>query len=293
MNRENLQRGFRKASFTLVELLVAIAVLSIMLVALAGITGVVSNAWINGIGTVDNFTKARVTLSLMDRDIQMMVLRRDLAAFSDQTNGSVCAFYTQVQGQPGIDTRTLSLVQYSLAQPPTPTTATNSILRRFSYGMNYSTAASAMTPTVGYSASLVQMTNSVVAAAAPDEVSSGVVAFEWQFIDGTGTIQTPSSTTPFLYNFSNPSSTSNYRAVIVSMVVLSSSAYQTAIQTGKLGTLIGVFSTTAPANQTYSQVWNAFLAAPNATFLGLPSPMRAGVKVFERLIPLPITTPSS
>jgi prepilin-type N-terminal cleavage/methylation domain-containing protein len=278
----------RKAGFSLVELLVAMTVLSFVLIVLASMMGVVANIWTNGIGAVDNFTKARVMLSLLDRDIQMMVLRRDVAAFVDSTGANpACAFYSNVQGYPGTDARTLSLVQYTLA-----TTATSSALQRLSYGMNYSSSSSVV-PTTGTTANLSQLTS--LTNLQTETLATGVVAFQWQFVDGTGTIQAPTATSPF-YNFNTPGSTTNPRVVIVSLAVLTNSAYNFAIQTGKLSQLTdgtSTFQTAAPSNQTYSQVWNNFLNSPNATFMALPMPIRAGVQVFERHIPLPVTTPTS
>ena len=300
------------ASFTLVEMLVAMAILSLMLVAIASAMGLVSRIWLQGVGATDNYTKARVALGLLDRDIQLMVLRRDLAAFTDSTGTQTsCAFYTMVDGSPGTDTRALSLVQYSMSQLPSPSAATNSTLQRLNYGMNFNTNTSAMTPEVGYNARLVQLTNSVVTAnAVTDNVFTGIIQFQIQFIDGTGTILNPpyntlSSTPPststlptlptaFWYDFANPGGTYNPRGVVVSMVVLSNPAYIVATQPGStyLQTIIGCFSTAPPSNQTYSQVWNSFLNAPTPAFLKLPPSIRSGIQVFERHIPLPITTPS-
>ena len=299
-------------SFTLVEMMVAMAVLSLILVVLATATATVSRIWLNGIGAVDNFTKARLALSLLDRDIQLMVLRRDLAAFTDSTGTqSQCAFYTMIEGYPAVDTRCVSLVQYSMSQLPTPASATSSVLQRLNYGMNYATSSSAMTPEVGYSTNLVQLASPVVTAhAVTESVFTGIIQFQIQFVDGTGTILNPpysslsstppsSSTvptlpTPFWFDYANPGGTYNPRTVVVSMVVLSNPAYIAATQSGGayLSTVIGCFSTSPPSNETYSQVWNAFLAAPNSTFLSLPPTIRGGVQVFERNIPLPITTPS-
>ena len=86
--------------------MVAMVVLSIMLIGLATMLGYVTRTWLNAMGSVDNFTKARLMLSLQDRDIQMMVLRPDMAAFVNNSNAAIpaCAFYTRVQGNEGTTT---------------------------------------------------------------------------------------------------------------------------------------------------------------------------------------------
>ena len=295
MSKRTQDKARPRRGFTLTELLVAIAVLSLMLVTLATMTSFVTKIWLSGLGAADNYTKARVVLNLMDRDIQNMVLRRDLAAFVDGTgNTALCRFYTNEAGQPGtgftggtFDTRSVSLVQYSLA-----TTATTAMLQRLNYGMNFLPASSGARPVVGSTTTLAVPSNATLQT---DTLFTGIVQFEWQFIDGTGTIQTPSSTTPFVYNFASPGATSNYRAVIISMVVLNNYAYTIATKnTTCMAMLTGTtcFSTTAPTNQTYSQVWNAFLAAPSTSFSTLPEPVRRGIQVFERHIPLPFTPPT-
>jgi prepilin-type N-terminal cleavage/methylation domain-containing protein len=309
--------SFRKEGFTLVELLVSIAILSILILGLAQAMSFVSGIWIKGIGNVDNFAKARVVMNLLDRDIQMMVMRPDTAAFVDGSGNSACAFYTNVQGSPGAgittgtpDTRAVSLVQY-LLPAATPTSST---LERLNCGMNF-TAATDASPAISYTStatppgptSLTQLTTLAAASKLQTEtLTTGVILFKYQFVDGTGAVLSPPYTptgtvpagvttpTPFFYNYLAPSAPSNPRAVIVSMVVLSNSAYNLAIQTGNLSKLSDntTLPTGAPTpNQTYSQVWNNFLDAPNTAFLSLPPAIRQGLLVFQRQIPLP--TPAS
>jgi prepilin-type N-terminal cleavage/methylation domain-containing protein len=291
-----------RPGFTLVELLVSMAILSILLLALAQMMNFVSNIWLNGIGAVDNFTKARVILNLLDRDIQMMVLRPDMAAFVDGATPAqpACAFYTNVQGNSSANpsnTRAVSLVQYSLLQSPSGS-PTSSVLQRSNEGMDF-LGASGTTPALITSlatTNLVQLgsSGSPNTTLQPEILSTGVIFFQWQFVDGTGAIQNPtSSSLAFVYDYTNRSASSNYRSVVVSIVVLSNSAYKLAIQTGALTTLTGnsIFSTAPPMNKTYSDVWNSELSSPNTAFLSLPAPIRTGILVFKRQIPLP--TPAS
>jgi prepilin-type N-terminal cleavage/methylation domain-containing protein len=284
-----------KFGFTLIEILVALSILSLILVGMATVTEFVAKTWLTGANATDNFTKGRVVLSLLDRDVQMMVLRPDLPAFVDASGNPACAFYTNVEGNPGGDTgnaRSVSLVQYLLSNPTSAPT-----LQRVNYGMNYLTASGA-TPAIGSTGSLTQLGN---ANAQTETVFTGIIRFEIQFIDGSGTILTPpytlSSTpptadnpptgpTPFWFDSANPGGSYNPRVVVVSMVVLSQGAYN----------LLADFPTTPPTNQTYSQVWEKILDPSSGTFgSNLPQPLRdqGGVQVFERHIPLPFITPSN
>jgi prepilin-type N-terminal cleavage/methylation domain-containing protein len=293
-----------KSGFTLIELLVSMAILSIMLLAMATMSSFVSKVWLNGIGATDNFTKARVVLNLLDRDIQMMVMRRDLAAFVDSGsnnkvdgNGNAyCSFYTNVQGNPPAgasspDTRALSLVQYIVSTPSaTPT------LQRLNYGVNFPAVAPAVTPTILMSiantSSLPAPNNASVAT---ETVFTGIVRFQIQFVDGNGAV-----TAAYNYPYSQPLPVppTASRAVIVSMLVLSNSAYKLAIQNGGsvMTTLLADFpNTSLPTGiTTWSQYWNSILTPTTGTLdVNLPPVVRGGIQVFERRIPLPMTTPSS
>lgn len=306
MKRHSLIHRPGARGFTLVELLVSIGILSIMLIGLATMMGFVIKTWVAGINSVDNFTKARVVMNLLDRDIQMMVLRRDLAAFVDSsaTPNPACAFYTNVQGYTGasttMDTRTISLVRYQLTQ-----NASSSVLQRLNYGSNF--INSGITPTIGTTTNLPKLDSSSNINLQTEALSAGVVAFQWQFVDGTGAVlnppytltSTPPSTsspptgqTPFWFDFVNLTGTYNPRIVVVSMVVLSTSAYRIAVQTGNVQNVVDCFSAAnAPltsTNPTYSQAWNTALTSPS--FLALPATIRdrGSVQVFERHIPLPI-----
>ena len=280
-------------------MLVSITVLSIMLLSLASMMGFVTRIWISGVGTVDNYNKARAAMSVLDRDIQMMVLRRDLPAFVDGTGvNTACQFYTNVEGNPGQDMRTISLVQYSLVKSPT-----SSILLRQNYGMSYPSATGTVSLTGTPSLGTTGLTAPAASTLQTDNVATGVVAFQWQFVDGTGTILNPpypltgsgsATTFPFKYDFVYPGDTTNPHVVVVGIVVMSNAAYNLAVQLGDLAQVTSYFGSVTPSTgQTYSQAWNVARNSPTGAFLGLPLPIRSGIQVYERRVPLPVTTPSS
>jgi type II secretory pathway pseudopilin PulG len=84
MKRFPAFRTGAKSSFTLVEILVAVAVMSLILLILAQMTGTVNQAWQAGVGRVDNFTKARAILDLAASDVQHAVIRNDYPIFQSE-----------------------------------------------------------------------------------------------------------------------------------------------------------------------------------------------------------------
>jgi prepilin-type N-terminal cleavage/methylation domain-containing protein len=64
----------RVRGFSLIELLVAIAVLSIMLVMLAEMTGMVADTWAKGENRVETYQSARAALELMSREMTPAVV---------------------------------------------------------------------------------------------------------------------------------------------------------------------------------------------------------------------------
>jgi prepilin-type N-terminal cleavage/methylation domain-containing protein len=133
------------ASFTLVEILVALAIFSVVLVILGSMLTFAGSIYKDGHGRVENFTKSRAMLDLIAGDLQNGVFRPDLPAFGTgsqygTTNGMTAlfnagptnAFYTRRAGV-GANVRPLSLVVYSL-------TATTATLQRSDYAVPWTPA---------------------------------------------------------------------------------------------------------------------------------------------------------
>jgi prepilin-type N-terminal cleavage/methylation domain-containing protein len=290
-----------RPGFTLIELLVSITILSFMLLMLASMISMIANTWLANVAFVDNFSNARTILTLLDRDTQSMVLRPDLAAFVDNNGNSALAFYTRVPGaQISLppDTRTVSLVHYLLTNP-----TTQPVFERVDYGVNFTATTPGSTLSIGNTSHLANLANAN-STTQTETLSSGVLMLQFQFVDGTGVILTPpytptglSSTfntpTPFYFNYAYPGASYNPRVLIISMLAISDSAYSLAKQGNTMTTLLKLFpSAGLRANEIYSQYWNGILNS-GSFGAGLPAPVRSGVQVFERFIPLPITTPST
>lgn len=249
-----------RAGFTLIELLLAFAVLALLLILLAQAVGAVTQTWQHGVARIDNFSKARVILGLLDRDFQSAVLRPDLAAFVDESGNTACAFYTRINGATG--DRRLSLVRYSLAS-----TSTNSIFQRADYGLDFTNAIL----TLANTNSLPDLSKTTL-----QDVAEGVLRFEWQFVAADGTFQTA-----YQYDHTAPAAPANTRSVIVSLIALDERAVRLAAQTGKLADLLQKFDGLPAAGQTYASLWNAATRSPGFAS-GLPGPLTAGVRIFER-----------
>jgi hypothetical protein len=284
----------------------AIAVLSLIVIVLSTLLSVVTDTWLVAAGSVDNYNKSRVMLGVLDRDVRTMVLRSDVAAFPLDKNAQypAFAFYTKVQGSPGSDTRAVSLIQYVLTS-----TTTSSVLERLDYGLNFPPVAPATNPALTLSlnntTSLPDLAN-FNATSQTESLATGVIAFQWQFVDGGGNVLNPpyttpsatdapsTATTPFWFDFTNPSASYNPRGVIVSLVVLSNGGYNIAANSGTIiPTLQTIFSSSSGSlatGQTFSQYWNSILKAPTPQMIAMPAPVRTGLQVFERHIQLPLLT---
>ncbi len=112
----------KPGAFSLVELLVAMVVLTLLVLILAQIMGLASLSWLMGKQRINNLTKARVFLDLIAHDVQDGVFRPDLAAFLDQSGATVSmsstsyAFYSK---RPGGGARSIALLNYKLSQSST------------------------------------------------------------------------------------------------------------------------------------------------------------------------------
>lgn len=258
--------------FSLVEILAAVSVLAIMMLIVGQIVGLVSDTWRTGKARVDNFTQARVALGMMDRDVQMMLLRDDLGAFKNKSGEEeACAFYTRMLGAEG--DRRLSLVEYFLADP-----ATTPKLMRADYGLNYDTdTASSRTLSLGTPDALPDLDKT-----SAQEIAEGVLAFRWQFINADGVLGAD-----FVYDHANPSDSANTRTMVLSLLVLDKESYALAKDTGVLTLLLSKLGAGPSGNETYAVHWQSVLKSPDFA-AGLPRPVLRSLRVFERSIALPL-----
>ncbi len=257
-------------AFTLIELLVAVAVLAIILVLLAQMVSLTSKTWSAGKANADNFSQARAVLGIVDRDVRSMVLRRDLASFVDANSKPACAFYTRMPA-PGHN-RKLSLVAYRM-----DSTSGKPELLRSDLGFSYNSASAPASPRYGVLGTLSDLTG-----ATSQVLVDGAVRFEMQFIRADGTMGSS-----FEFDYNDPSSASNTRSIVFSLLVLDSSALELARSTGKMPALLSAFAGDPPAGRSYGSYWRSVLNS-GAGLSALPEPVRRGLQSFERHVILPI-----
>lgn len=256
-------------------MIVAMGVLTILMAILLQATGVVSSAWKSGLARVDSESQVRTIMSLVNRDVQSLVLRRDLPAFVDSTGAPAFAFYTQVTG--GNGRRQLSLVEYFV------NTSTPAQFVRAHRALDFVSSPSNPDLSLG-NTNLPDTSSFHPTVAAPSEyeaLSEGIIMFKWQGLNASGAYANS-----YVYNYNAPSDSGNTRAVVVSLLILDSAAYRVASRTGSLDLLKSKFTGSPASTQTYAQYWNTLIDSP--TFgTDLPLPVRAGVRAFDLHVPLP------
>lgn len=256
------------SGFTMIELLASMSVLLVLMTVLSQVVGMASSSWLTGKARIDAFSQARTTLSAMDRDFKRMVLRPDLAAFTDSAgSASALAFYTRVQG--GTGDRSVSLVEYQIQSP-----STEPKLVRSDYGLDFSGASA---PSFGQPDRLPDL-----AKVQTRDLAPGVVRMEWKFLDGMGT-----ENDSFVYDYANPGAETNTRAVRVSMLVLDSSSYALLLNTGDLsGLLARTEDSGRQSGESLGQYWENLIST-SALSGTVPKPVLKSLRVFERSINIP------
>lgn len=266
--------------FTLIEILAAVTVLALLMVIFTQVVGMVSDTWKKGKARIDNFSQARVALGLMDRDIQAMVLRRDVAAFvgpgrdGGGNSQAACAFYTRIPGSETAWDRRLSLVQYEIADP-----ATLPRLTRKDYGLDLGTGGSPRTMQLNETGMLPDL---ALAQVQVQDVADGIIGFEFQFVDGNGTFQDR-----FIYDHDHPGALANTRAVTISLAVMDADNYKFAVKTGHLAELLEALKGDPGLGESYAEFWRNKIDSPG--FIpALPQAMRGALKIFERSVYIPL-----
>ena len=86
MNRKHFDdsiRGQRVFAFTLIELMVSMAILGLIMVMLFSIFEQINKAWLKGENRVETFTQARAILDLMSRELSQAVATPKITFYGD------------------------------------------------------------------------------------------------------------------------------------------------------------------------------------------------------------------
>ncbi len=278
--RTPLRKARRRGTpaFTLVEVLVAIAVLSFLLLILARMMGMVSGAYRQGNNRIDNFTKSRAMLDLIAGDLQKGVYRPDLPAFgtgsqwvtnngiSSLTNtASTNAFFTRRAGI-GSNVRDLSLVIYTLD------ISTNAVLQRSDYAIPWA-APTSWTNSIPFSTSMDALLDKTTSR----QVAEGVVAFGLAFQRQDGSLTNAYSG----YNATNPVVAIGIGLAVVDLQTEQSLGMANLAKISS--SLATIFSTSIINTNGIKAGWDK--AMTNGFFADYPKALGGGLKTFERWVP--------
>jgi prepilin-type N-terminal cleavage/methylation domain-containing protein len=271
--------------FTLVEILVAIAVLGVLVLILAQIFGTMNNVWLYGQGKVNNFTKGRAMLNLMENDLYAAVFRPDLAAFPT-VNGIVqCEFYTLRPGVPvesGTGTlRNISLVQYALLTSTTSTPPT-STLERTDMPVTWGDASTYLA--FGNTAGFVSTASvATTGTHTPRDTAPGVVAFQVIFVQTNGSF----STTTFTPEFSaaGVANSNPTRGIGVTVAVIDDQSMKL-LSTPQVTSLQTGFAGAVTSTRNVKADWENYLNT-GIIWSNYPKSLGTGIGIFECYVPIP------
>ena len=256
-------------AFTLVELLVSIAIFGVIIVLLGKTMSSIVVIWTRTSASVDNLSQARGALDNLQVDLSKAILRPDLAAFRDAggnavdgSGNAIVSFYAE---RPGISydasQRQIGLVSYALM--PSTGKARAMVLQR------------AIT-SVGWVAADIGFGDGTKLAAGTgtaytQTLARGILAWAVKFLDGQG-------------NIGSRYASSGSQAMTVSLLVIAdrNDRALTALQRNALSQTFAEIETTAEAQQaSVATLWQRKLTVA-ALGPGYPADLSGSLKVFER-----------
>jgi prepilin-type N-terminal cleavage/methylation domain-containing protein len=279
-----LQRGF-----TLIEVLVACAVLMLIVAMLFQMMNMMSKTWVAGRAQAETSVTARALLDVIAEDIGASVSRTDLPAFRDASGQPALIFYTQRQG---ISTGTAPVRPLSMVSYDTTSflNNTNASLIRSDLSQAWST------PPFEMDGKLTNAGNLTAPTTDTNEIGTGIIAFDFAFMAANQSLTTnyyPSNPNDYSYTNTGNSTynkTTNLvsRAVVVSVAVVDAKTLGILNSTGKLTNLQNFFSTLQGASPDTLANWQTAIEKGQLAQYGMPSALAANLLILERTIPLPI-----
>ncbi len=264
-NAEQAQRRSRRG-FTLVEILTSLAVMAIMTAMLGTMILTMGQTWKNAQQRVNNFTKARSMLDMLDNDLQAGLYRPDLPAVQavpgNTTLGSSVEFYTM---RPGISStqpvRNISAVSYQI-------NSTSNVLQRADQSYQWSAS-------IAFGASTAFPTGGI-----PRDTAPGMVDFKVLYVQQDGTLSYTYST-----DATNPT-----RAVGVTLAVVDDQTLPvlSANQISALRSALDAIATTP--TRSVKANWESYLTSTSMNWKSYPAGLGVGLKIFERYVILPNDT---
>ncbi|PAW76510.1 MAG: hypothetical protein B9S32_14785 [Verrucomicrobia bacterium Tous-C9LFEB] len=246
-----------RRAFTLVEMSVAMAILAMIVISLSTILFSTSMTCNTGLQRANNFTKARCMLDAMARDLNGVLLRSDLPAFSN----SNFEFYTQQAGIISGSPRQISLVSYKI-----DSTSAKSTLQRGDAGTTWASSAQ----TVRFSAP----PGSSLPALTQRDTIEGVVGFEaiFHFKDGTASRQ-------YTVSADNP-----LRAISLNLAVIDDPCLKQ-LSSDQIRDLRQKLTTAAQSGIDVKSNWDGYLSS-QLDWTRYPKKLASGIKTYQRYVTL-------
>lgn len=272
----------RHRAFTLIEMLVGMAILCLMVTLMAGMIGNVSRAWHVSRDKMDSASKGRALMNTLQREIRNAVIREDLANFP---NGEF-SFYTTTRSHATVDdyARSLTFVTYQQKDAANQRPA----LYRQDKPFSYLVGGAADSPE--WKAADVAATMPAAPGTLVRQLCDGVYGFRYAFIQSDGTIGTTfvSQRTAARNAAANTTPASPTVAVQVSIAVLGEQGEEILERVGLKNDLVSALDgigTPAGAGWSAKSLWDAKILDGNS-FSSFPSQVVSAIRTYERVIPL-------
>lgn len=268
------RRRWQQNGFSLLEMLVALGVFSIMMLFLGEMMTNISGTWTLSREKLDNFSRGRALINSINRDLLTAVIRQDLPVFADagQPGATPLSFFTrqfgpQAGGSSSI--RPLTYVSYATS---------NYALQRTTLVYDFAGSSITWNPFAPNAALSLSTTDA-------QTLCTGVLAFVYKFIQTDGSFS--SSFVPTLPPGGSVPNTSPTCAIQTSLVVVGNQANSIILNEGKAPTLANALLAAVPSSGSVKQAWDSYLATLPA---GIYSPVvQNGIRTYERITPLGVS----
>ncbi len=250
------RRWLSRKAFTLVELLVAMAVLTLIMMLFTQVLNSVSGAYTRGRNDAESYSTGRALLDAVGRDLQCAFIREDLVSFPEAGNSRRLAFYTAQAGiaDDPVAIRDLSFVEYYQSQE-----ADSAALIRADADIEWS------------SVEKVAFGSTAPPLLTPRTLSNGILAFDYRFVTSDGVAAR------------KPGKPSSVIAVRISLAVADPKTMQVIRRINALSSMKTALKTAVEEETLLSarSAWEAWINTAS-----YPGGVLGGIRFFERVVPL-------